>query len=136
MAVVPVMQIGDFGNPKVISGYARETISGGQFVTGSTANNVVTSGTDSFSTSDVKFIVGGSGTTVTGMALANAVSGALVPVALEGLFIVQSLGTLVAGQTIAASDNVVGPSTTAGTIVGRAITNAGSEGYAVVYLQF
>lgn len=138
MALNPLgaVQVNDFGLPKVIGGYAREVISGGQFVTGSTAAGVVSSGADSFTTSDIKFYVNGSGATVTGIALNTAVSGALVSVAIEGVFILPATGAVSGGQPIAAGGgDAILWSNTAGHIIGRALTETASGGFSVVNLR-
>jgi len=139
MAMNPLgaVQVFDFGLPKVISVYAREVISGGQFVTGSTATDVVSSGASSFASSDLKVSLGGSGTDVTGIALANAASGAVVPVALEGIFILPCNGTIVAGETIeAAGADSIATGVVAGTVIGRSLTAGASGGFTVAHLRF
>ena len=138
MAVNPLgaVQVNDFGQPKVISGYAREIISGGQFVTGSTAAGVVSSGTSSFDTSDVKFYVNGSGAVVNGIALNTAISGALVSVAIDGVFILPANGTIVGGElvTSAGADSLMA-SNIAGQLFGRAITGATSGLFLVAHIH-
>ena len=127
----------DFGAPKVITGKAREVISGGQFVVASGATGVISSGADSFVTSDLECTVTSvSGTTFTGVALKNTASGAYVPIALEGVFIVSAGGTCVAGMTVVAmgSDSIEG-AVTAGATIGRALTSATSGAYCVVYIK-
>lgn len=139
MAVNPngAVQVYDFGNPKIITGYAREAITPGQFLCGSTAAGVVSSGLDSFAASDLKFFVAASGTLVNGIALNTAASGALVSVAVEGVFIVTSAGTVVGGDALANNGaSAVLPNTQAAGNIGRALTGAGSEGYVVAYMRF
>lgn len=82
----------DGGAPRVITGYAREVVSGAWFLGGSGAAGVVSSGTDSFVTSDIEFVhTVGSGNFV-GIALHNAASGAPVSVATRGTFLVEASG--------------------------------------------
>jgi hypothetical protein len=131
------VRVYDFGNPKVITGYARETISGGQFVIGSSVAGVVTSGLDSFTTSDITFVTGGSALAVNGIALNTATSGNLISVAVDGAFIVTAAGTILPGYTVAANgDDAIVQASTAGTTVGRAITDAGSEGFCLANFTF
>lgn len=131
------VQVYDFGNPKVITGYAREVISGGQFVCGSTAAGVVTSGLASFAQSDLAFFVAASGNVVNGIALNTAASGALVSVALDGVFIVTSAGTVLPGAGIACNGgDAVLTNAQANGQIGRALTAAGSEGFTVANLVF
>ena len=73
-----------------------------------------------------------------GIAMHNAGSNGLVVVATAGMFIVGCEGTVVSGQPVIAgtANGVLPYSINAGSIlpIGRAITGAGSEGYAVVQL--
>lgn len=139
MAINPygAVWLEDFGAPKVISGRARATISGGQLVVASGATGVVSSGADSFAVTDVGFSVTTvSGLDFTGVALKTVTSGQTLPVAVEGLFILQAIGTVTAGQKIAAGgDDSVLVTTTAGHIAGRALTTASSGTFAVVHIQ-
>jgi len=139
MAVNPygAVQLSDFGQPKVVTMLAYNTISGGQFVTGSGASGVISSGTDSFASSDLTCYLNGSGTSVTGIALGTAVSGGYLPVALEGIFILQSRGTVTAGNVQgAAGDDSVTDAGVAGTAIGRSLTTASSGAFAVVACKF
>ena len=97
--------IADGGVPRIITGYAKEVISGGQFCGASGAANLVGSGTDSFATTDLQlYLTAGSGNFV-GIALHNAASGAAVSFATRGLFIVPVSGTIVlAGTHVGCSD--------------------------------
>ncbi|MHA1827678.1 MAG: DUF2190 family protein [Candidatus Heimdallarchaeaceae archaeon] len=82
----------DGGAPRIITGYAKEYISGGQFVGGSTAAGVVSSGADSFVASDLEFFhTTGSGNFV-GIALADTSSGASMAVATRGTFLLPVSG--------------------------------------------
>jgi len=127
----------DFGAPRIISGKARAIISGGQLVVASGATGVVSSGLDSFAMSDIEFSVTTvSGLDFTGVALKTVISGQTLPVAIDGLFILQAIGTVTAGQKIAAGgDDSVIVTTTAGHIGGRALTTAASGTFAVVHIK-
>lgn len=131
---VPVL---DGGVPRTITGVAREAISGGQFVYCSgAAAKVNVSGLDSFAASDIEFATGASGTLFTGIATHNAASGAYVTVATAGMFIVGGEATTTAGQVLS-TGGVHGVRDLTGSgvqMVARALTSAGSEGYAVVKL--
>lgn len=131
------VQAGDFGQPKILTFFARETISGGQFVTGSTAAGVVSSGLDSFIDTDLKCSLAGSGTTVTGIALKTVTSGLAIPIAVEGVFILPVRATLAAGQNCSsAGDDAVGVQAADGQIIGRALTEGASGGFVVAHLRF
>lgn len=139
MALNPLgaVQLNDFGQPRVLTGFAREAVSGGQYVTGSTATDVVSSGASSFLSEDLKFSVAGSGTAVNGLALKTVASGAAFPLAVEGVFIMPCNGAVTAGANVAAEgSNAVATSATAGQSIGRALTAGASGGFAVVHLQF
>ena len=125
----------DGGSPKIISGRAREVISGGQLV--SLSGGTVSSGANSFDPkTDLLFHVSTvSGLDFVGIALANAGSNGVVSVATEGTYILTSAGTIVAGRTVVANGgDAVVQGTAAGTVIGRALTAAGSEGYVAVSL--
>jgi len=96
----------DGGAPRVITGYAKEVVSGGWFLGASGAAGVVSSGTDSFATTDIElFHTTGSGNFV-GIALHNAASGAPVSVATRGTFLVEvSGGTNVEAGTLVGCNN-------------------------------
>ena len=132
--------VNDFGLPKVISAYARLPITGGQLVVASgTGRDVVSSGADSFATTDI--VVAGSsnlvsGTYFTGVALATAASGAPVAVAVEGVFILNCGSDTEGGVTIApiGFDNV-GPAIAFNHVCGRALTGATSGNWIVAYIK-
>lgn len=111
MAVNPygLVQVTDGGAPRVITGYARETISGGYLVGASGAAGVVSSGADSFVTSDIGVIhcIGSDGTdNFIGIALHNAGSGEPIAVATRGSFILQASGAVIeAGRKVSAAKN-------------------------------
>lgn len=129
----------DFGNPKNISGRAREAISGGQLVFLSGAAAVVSSGVSSFSAAtDLQFATGASGLNFTGIAAYTVGSNSLVTVSTDVAIICTSAGTILAGTPVGANggDAVVPllSGSAAGTQIGRALTSAGSEGYCLVKL--
>ena len=95
----------DGGTPRIITGYAKEVISGGQIVGASGAAGVVSSGIDSFVSSDIQFyLTAGSGNFV-GVALHDVASGAPLSVATRGSFILEVSGTnVLAGQLVGCND--------------------------------
>lgn len=129
----------DYGAPAIISGRAREAVSGGWFVTASGVAGVISSGINSFDpTADLMFSADGSGASFTGIALHNAGSNSPISVAVNGVHIVTSAGTIVAGQVVGANGgHAVVPllsGSAAGNIIGRALASAGSEGYTLLKL--
>jgi len=136
-----LVTITDFGNPKIITGYAMENISGGVFVFGSSAANVVSSGLNSFVTSDLKFVGDASGAQFNGIAIADAGSNTLVSVATEGVFILATDGTVTNGYPVVCAGNnaIRNANSNSGSIsntpIGRALTSAGSNQYAVVEIK-
>ncbi len=129
----------DGGAPRVITGYAREGISGAYLLGGSGAAGVVSSGTDSFVTSDIELIhTLGSGNFV-GIALHYAASGAPVSVATRGTFLIEASGVemVEAGHKVGcnSADQVI-----AGSVIfssgywdiGRAWTTGSTGDYVVV----
>lgn len=139
MAVNPYgyVPIADGGTPRIITGYAREVISGGQLVGASGAANLVSSGADSFVTSDIEFIHTLGSKNFVGIALHDVASGAPLSVATRGAFILEVSGNIVlAGEKVGCNnaDEVVDLTTTgsAGThTIGRAWTT-GSDGQYVI----
>lgn len=126
----------DFGNPQAISGRAREVISGGQLVYISGATGVTSSGNNSFDPStDLLFLTGASGTLFAGIAMATVGSNSIVSVATKGAYLITAAGTITPGATVIANGgDAVATGTTAGMVMGRALTAAGSEGYTLVLL--
>ena len=129
---VPII---DGGNPGIITAKAIEGILPGYIVGFSGASQGVSSGTNSFASSDIWAHVLGSGLQVGGVSIGSAASGGYVGVQTKGSVI------LTAGDTITNSTNVVSEgdhcvktAATAGYTIGRAITNSGSEGYAIINL--
>ena len=138
MAVNPLgaVQVSDFGNPKVITCIAREVISGGQFVTGSTAVDVVSSGASSFVSSDLQVYVNGSGAAFTGIALATVGSNSYVPVAVEGIFILPCQNVVSGGQMVSAGGgDALAWGAIAGQNIGRALIGGQSGGFCVAHIR-
>ena len=130
--------IWDGTSPKTITAYAGSAISGGNLCWISGGTDVVSSGANSFVTSDLVATLGASGGMFTGIALHNAASGAPVTLATEGTFICESAGNVVAGfgiETIGV--NCVMPLQLGSVFykIGRALTSCGSEGYALVKIS-
>jgi hypothetical protein len=121
-------------NTEIISGRAREDLSGGQFVFISGAADVVSSGLNSFNPKvDLLFAAGASGTVYTGIVQQNVSSGAVVAVMTKGSADVRAYGTVTAGTTVTTNGtDAVISATTAGAVIGRAITSATSGNYALV----
>ena len=143
MAVNPLgyQPLTDGGAPRIITGYAKEVISGGQLVGASGAAGVVSSGTSSFATSDIEFFhTTGSGNFV-GIALHDAISGAPMSVATRGTFILEVSGTNIlagtkvgcnnADEVIYIGSHAVGYHTAINSI-GRTLTTGSEADYVVV----
>lgn len=135
----------DAGVPKTITGYASNIISGGVFVFASGASGVVSSGADTFVSSDLLFSSPASGGQFTGVAMNTAASGGLVTVAIDGVFIVPCNGTIVAGALVTCDGNnailPLGSETLAGYSFGKAIGRAltagasGTAAYALLHVN-
>ena len=127
----------DFGAPKIISGYSREVISGGEIVFASGAADVVSSGANSFvPKTDVLWAQGASGNQVTGIATQTVGSNAPLGVMIGGVAILKVNGTTTAGATQACDgNNCVQDKTTAGHVLGVALTSATSGGFAAVHIN-
>jgi hypothetical protein len=142
LGAVPIF---DFGVPKTITGYASNIISGGAFVFASGAAGVISSGADTFVTSDLLFSSPASGGQFTGIAMHTAASGAPITVALDGVFIVGTNGTIVAGTEVGTDgQNCVCPlgskTMTAYSqieTIGRALTAgaSGTAAYVLLHVQ-
>ena len=136
--------IADGGVPRIITGYAKEVISGGQFVGASGAANLCSSGADSFATSDLQLYLTAGSDNFVGIALHNAASGASVSVATRGLFLVPVSGDIVLAGKIVGCSNLsdviaLGSATTsyAAAIgkIGRALTTGSSGQYVILDLN-
>lgn len=126
----------DSAAPHIISGKVRnEIISGGVFVFSSGAADSVSSGAASFVHGDLLFTRDASGLQFNGICMqTTAVSGAIA-VATKGVFILTANGTVTGGQTVLCDgNNGIADGTTAGRVIGRALTTATSGGYALVQI--
>lgn len=139
----------DFGVPHIIPANVRnEIISGGIFCFGSTANNVVSSGTNSFAPGSILITRDASGGQFNGINMfATATSGA-ASLAVGGIFILVAGGSVMGGFPVMCDggnfvhnlgSRVVPDAATnwgpAGAKIGRALTDAASGGYAVVHIN-
>ena len=139
------IQVLDFGSPKVITAYAREIISGGALVYASGVPDVVSSGLNTFVSSDVTTAGGASGAQFLGMALQDTASGAACSVAVDGVFIVGCAGSVYSSQPVLTGGSSLvanlgsfivtsdkDSAGTAGKKIGRALTGAIAGEYALV----
>jgi predicted RecA/RadA family phage recombinase len=136
--------IADGGTPRIITGYAKEVISGGNFCGASGAAGVVSSGTDSFATTDLQFFVTTGSMNFVGIALNTAASGAPVSVATAGLFLVPVSGAtnVLAGTKVGCSNlsDVIWIGSEPGNVqsgmftIGRALTTGSHGNYVVLSL--
>ena len=147
--VVGAVAVFDGGAPRIIPGYARnEIISGGVFVFGSTANGVVSSGTNAFSTGSLLFTRDASGAQFNGVNMYTTATSGTCAIALQGVFILQNAGSVFGGFPVMCDGNnsvhnlgsrVVPDAATnwgpAGCKIGRAITDGASGGYSVIYIN-
>ena len=138
----------DGGVPRIVTGIAFETVSGGQLVISSGAADNISSGVNSLATTDIGIATGGSGAAFNGVAVNNTTSGNAVAVQTRGLVIVRAGGTIVNGQAAAANgaDDVLPLASVSGANVpamvtaavqakmGRAWSNATSGNYALIEL--
>jgi hypothetical protein len=132
----------DAATPRTITGYARSVISGGALVYASGAADVITSsGTGAFTTANLLFTSPASGNLCNGIAMYSAASGAPITIATEGVFNMVCNAAVVAGNYLMTDgNNSVQPlgsasAMFAGLNMGKALTGAGSNGYAIVYLR-
>ena len=103
------VQLGDGGNPRTVTFKARANISGGYWVLGSSANDVVSSGTDGYAASDIEGYPLGNqvGSNVIGLCLQNTASGTYGVAATRGTYILPAasgtaIGSHYAGWPICA----------------------------------
>lgn len=125
----------DFG---IITGYARETISGGEFVFSSGVVSLVGSVPSTFNpVTDVLFATGASGNQVTGIATNNAGSNEPVAVATRGFILVPCEENIVAGNRVdVATVNAVRITDNAAASIGRAVTEGSSGAFLLVNFDF
>lgn len=135
------VQVLDAGVPRTISGYARANLSGGVWAYASGAADVISSGTNSFTATDLVFAGDASGLQVNGVVLQSALSGTVVTIVTRGTIIAKVGGTCTGGfpQTVPGNNAIqdVAPGSVASTdyAVGRALVTATSGGYALVSLN-
>ena len=126
--------------PRTFSAVAREIISGGDFVFSSGTAGAVGSQASSYATSDIEVAHCDAEERVNGLALGNVGSGELVTVATRGNYLLKSAGVVSGGQLLVLEpsnfDGVlnVGTGSFVG-VIGRAITEAGSDSYCLVSLN-
>lgn len=134
------VRIHDGGAPKIITGYAREALSGGQLAYSSgTTTAAVSSGLNSFVPTDILFAQAASGGEFNGVVITpNVGSNNPVAVALDGVFILTAAGNITPGNKIATDGGnaVIQTGSAAANLtsmrhIGRALTGAGSEGYVI-----
>jgi len=144
MAVNPLgyQNITDGGTPRIITGYAKEVISGGQLLGASGAAGVVSSGLASYATTDIElFNTVGSGNFV-GIALHDAASGAPLSFATRGTFLLEVSGAdeVLAGTKVGCNDDdeiifigshALGYSSAINSI-GRALTTGSDSDFVIV----
>ena len=146
MVVNPVgaVPIFDAGTPETISVVAGVGVTGGQLVFFSGANNLVSSGADSYTTNEIRVAGAGSGRLFNGIVVTPGLTASgtnnLVTVATRGTFILTSAGTILAGNPVWVNgdDSVIGVQDTitgSYTPIGRAFSPAGSEGYVLVQIK-
>jgi len=135
----------DGENPRTFTGKARTAISGGDLVVVSGAATSLSSGADSFATSDIVVDIIHDSDYANGIALQNAASGANVTFATRGAYLVRAAGLISGGHAVVPFSGTVqgvAPASTSvaysGTQVGRAITAAasGTNSYLLVDFQF
>ena len=141
MAVNPLgyQNITDGGTPRIITGYAKEVISGGQLLGASGAAGVVTSGTASFATTDIELFNTTGSENFIGISLHDAASGAPLAFATRGSFLLEVSGEIVlAGNKVGCNndDEVIVGSSAGGKfgtqLIGRAWTTGSDSDFVVV----
>ena len=149
----------DGGTPRTLTIKARANISGGYWVLGSSTAGVVSSGADSYATTEIEGypVATQIGSEVIGLALQDIASGTIGPIARRGDFIMPAIsgtriGSIYAGWKVAAGSAgtvvAIGSNTLVGDIlagqtvgpatldVGRAMTTSAKNGeYLIVSLN-
>ena len=123
----------DGENPRTFTGRARTAISGGNLVVVSGAPNAVSSGTDSFATSDIVIDILNNSNFCNGISLNTVGSNGLVTVATRGVYIMRAAGAVSGGVSVVpfsgTNQAVIAQAINAassGTTIGRAMTAIGS----------
>src|SRR3990167_7607380 len=89
------VQVFDGGNPRIITGRAGvDIVSGGVFVYASGTTGIVSSGINSFVSSDIKFVGDASGLAFNGICVQTTGSNEYMSVATRGVFILQCVGSV------------------------------------------
>lgn len=125
----------DGGTPRIITGYARETLSGGVFAYASGAAGGILSTVDSVATSDILFVKDASGGLFNGIVLQTAASGTPVSILTRGVSVLQASTAIIAGYKVKCdgSNAVEQAAATEGELcIGRALTQAASGGFCLV----
>ena len=114
--------IADGGTPRVITVKARNNISGGYWVLGSSAGGVVGSNASTYAAADIEGYTCATtvGSNPIGLALTSIASGTYGPVAMRGLFLLPAasgtaIGSIYAGTTVFAGSAGTVVATTSGT---------------------
>lgn len=135
----------DGGNPRIITAIASETISGGEPVQFSGAAGAIGSRMDSYTSNEIfaaRASAGAAaGSKFNGIAIDTVTSGNYIGVATAGTVIMYADGNVTNGHPVMLGSNacVRDVGSDAPTIqilskIGRAITNAGSEQFAIIQL--
>jgi hypothetical protein len=141
----------DGGNPRIFTAKARVALSGGDIVMTSGAYALVNGSASSYSAGDVTVCLNSASTRFFGIALANVESGATVPVATRGAYLLKCCGSCFAStkvQTLDGGDADSVESITSGQVptglyadiayakpIGRCILPGVSGGFALVDIQ-
>lgn len=110
------VMIADGGTPRILTIKARADISGGYWVNGSSAANVVGSGADTYASSDIEGFPVSTviGSNVIGLALQTIPSGTYGPIAMRGIFLLPTASGTVIGSVYSGFPVAAG---SAGTVV-------------------
>lgn len=134
----------DGGIPRTISVTAGIGVTGGQLVFLSGALNAISSGLNSYLTSDLRVAGAASGGLFNGIVTTPGTTASgtsnLVTIATDGTWIITSAATILGGESVIpnGADAVIGFTTTGMVIagsytpIGRALSPAGSEGFTAV----
>jgi len=133
----------DGENPRTFTAVAMEAISGGQFVyvSGADGTAQVGSQANSFADGDLVVAIKDKYELCNGIALGNAGSNTEVTVATRGNYLVKAGGAISGGMLVSCDEDCVNAISSAAVgsefigIIGRSLTNAGSEDYCLVSLN-
>ena len=127
----------DGGDPGIITAMAEAIVSGGTAMSVSGATNLVNiSGISSFDPEDDMMAIAAGSENFIGFSTQTTASGNPVPIATRGAFFVLADGGVTVGQPVKHNgDSKFEGAVTAGQVVGKALTGAGSEGYFVLLLK-